>query len=304
MEGTCKNKYFSALQRYAHARGAAESTMSKLGIQTPNTVLVAIMNQPADFLILQQQGWYRIPVSTKMLPEIIRNRSVRYLAIYQTKKFKQGGCTIEWYGEVANITIAPRAALFPHESQRHPKANRMYYKIQVVNLRRLPRPIVSHRPRRILFIPTTEEKFFGAARLEIPEINHLFNDSPLENLLYQRLLDARIFAERQYEHQQRGRRYRLDFAVFCKHKNLNIECDGMTYHYATTEQKLADNERNNHLTSDKWSVLRYPTRQLTNEMDSVMGEIKRTVDEYGGVQDPNDGKHYYYVSDNDQLSLF
>ncbi|MBK6629499.1 MAG: hypothetical protein IPG35_18245 [Flavobacteriales bacterium] len=75
----------------------------------------------------------------------------------------------------------------------------------------LPNPIHSRKPRRLLFVPTTLAKLVTA-----PEINFLFNDSPLENLLWTRLMDLGIPSERQYEVVVGPARPKLDIAVFCK----------------------------------------------------------------------------------------
>ena len=265
--------------------------------------MVVLMNNALDFAILQQEHWYRIPVSKKA-PLIVRDGTVKYLAFYHTKAFKDFPCTIQWYAEVIGITQVTRAQLFPNEPAGHKKAGKNYYKIQVADLKPLPKPIFSHRPRRILFIPTTETKFFGTMQLDYPEINHLYNDSPLEDILFQRLVDARIYPERQFRVDYHRKKYVLDFAIFCKTKNLNVECDGMTYHYATTGQRLSDNDRNNELTSHKWAVLRYPTAELTDNMDNVLHSIKQTVDGYGGVADPKQPEQFYYVSDQRQMRLF
>jgi len=223
---------------------------------------------------------------------------IALIAFYHTSKFKKEKYSIQSYAKVLNITLVSRQQLFPNEPLNHPKARKVYYKIQIDQLLPLARPIISHRPRRITFIPTSEEKFFKTIQLKEPEINFLFNDSPLENLLHQKLMDHRIFPERQYflHDKNKDKNWILDFALFCKTTNINIECDGMAYHYETTEQKLYDNNRNNNINVKGWKVLRYPTKALTENMEDTITEIKEAVDKNGGIQDPKHKRTYYYVT--------
>lgn len=271
-----------------------------------NTVLIALMNSPKDFLLVQKEGWYRIP-QMERTPKMVVDGTIKYIAFYHTSKFNKEKYSIQYYAKVVNITMASRQELFPNELLTHPKAKKVYYKIQMEQLLPLVRPIISHRPRRITFIPTSEEKFFHTIQLKEPEINFLFNDSPLENLLHQKLMENCIFPERQYFLHDRDKKnnWILDFALFCKKTNINIECDGMTYHYKTTEQKLYDNKRNNNINGKDWKVLRYPTKDLTENMEATITQIKKAIDKNGGIQDLKNKRSYYYViNTNSQLRLF
>ncbi len=271
-----------------------------------NTVLIALMNSPKDFLLLKKEGWYRIP-KMERTPKMVVDGRIKYIAFYHTSKFKKDKYSIQSYAKVIDIKLVSRQELFPTESLNHPKARKTYYKIQINQLLPLVRPIISQRPRRITFIPTSEEKFFHTIQLKEPEINFLFNDSLLENLLHQKLMEHRIFPERQYflHDKDKKNNWILDFALFCKKTNINIECDGMAYHYKTTEQKLYDNKRNNHINGKDWKVLRYPTKDLTENMEATITQIKETIDKNGGIQDPKNKRSYYYViNTNPQLRLF
>ena len=269
----------------------------------PDTVLVALMNNPADFRLLKEKGWYRIPVG-RHAPRIVRDGSVQQIAFYQTKAFKNDPFTIRWYGEVSNIREVTRLELFPDTPSNHKKINRRYYQLFVRNLRPLEKPIRSHRPRRLLFIPTSAKKFYGAMLQPQPEINQLFNESPLEDLLFNRLIKERIYPERQYVVENGSKKWRLDFAVFCKTTNLDIETDGMQYHYSTTAQKLYDNTRNNDLHSKEWKALRFPTHEITDEMDTVISKIKTAIDNHGGLQSLSDPKFFTYTIRSKQGRLF
>ena len=227
-----------------------------------NTILIAIMNNSADFLIVKNEAWYRIPFGKKTTPLIVRDGTVDKIAFYHTSIFKEYKFSIRFMAEVKNSSIVSRKDLFPNELSSSTKARNKYYKLELGPLEELPKPIISKRHRRVLFIPTTKTKFEETLQLKIPEINYLYNDSPLEDLLYKKMLEHKISAERQFYLHKKGKRWILDFAIQCHQKDINVECDGFKYHYATIEQKEYDNKRNNDLNSEGWHVLRYNTKQL------------------------------------------
>jgi len=224
-----------------------------------NEILVALLPEPGDFEIAKIYNWYRIPVISA--PKIIRDKSLKYIAFYHPKVFDKEKFTIRWYAKVSSISVVTRRELFPNQ-HIDLKAENHYYKINFEPLLRLPQPIVSLRPRRILFIPTSEEKFFNAS-----EINHLFNESPLEEVLWDKFIETKITAERQFYFTYNYRHFVLDFAIFCKNKNINVECDGDKFH---TEIKSIqkDKQRNNILESKGWSVLRFTTNDIVYNLDN------------------------------------
>ena len=262
-----------------------------------NIVLIALMNSKSDFEIAKSQRWYRIP--EKSAPKIVKENKIKIIAFYQTKEFQNEKYSIRYYGIVNNISIVKRRELFPKEIQNS-KTDNNYYKIEFLPLLELENPIISKRGRRIVFIPTSKEKFFNAT-----EINHLFNDSILEDVLWQRFSEKNIAAERQFYYKAQDKYYILDFAIFCKTKNLNVECDGDEYHLGKIDVQY-DKNRNNYLESKGWSVLRFTTQNLTKEIDNTMNIVCETINKYGGTQDEIDLEDYHFIRpDNDpQLLLF
>ena len=117
-------------------------------------VLVALLKTKADFAILQEEGWYRIPVKSapKAWPP-------SWLAFYQPLAFKDDAYRIRYFGEVLDINIVSRRELFPNEFESI-KSENMYYRLRIKELQELNEPIISLRPRRLVFIPTTWNKFF------------------------------------------------------------------------------------------------------------------------------------------------
>lgn len=265
----------------------------------PNTVLVAIMNEKRDWAILHDQEWYRIPVESA--PPMLRTGEAQYLAFYHTAKFKDLKWQVLKYGKISKISEVSRQHLFPNEPLNSMKAHKRYFKIELEKLLELPQPIVSRRGHRIVFVPTTETKFFQAK-----DFNSLFNTSPLEEILYQKLLECNIPAERQwFEEIAPDKRYLLDFAIFCKDRRINVECDGDKYHDAPVQVHY-DKARNNELESLGWAVLRYPTEKILKDMDGLMNNLIRTIDRYGGYQSVTEPEQFIYAGKgkSGQMRLF
>ncbi|MEM7534857.1 MAG: DUF559 domain-containing protein [Chloroflexota bacterium] len=247
-----------------------------------NNVLVTILNNLADFNIARDQHWYRIPISSaekwakKQWPP-------HYLAFYQTKAFGQQAHGIYYYARVLAIHKAYRWQLFP-EQPMDSRSNRLYYQIILEPLRQLPQPILSRRLRRIVFIPTTWEKFINAV-----EINDLYNESPLEDRLWAEFKRLEIKAERQEFVQMKVKSkrqdYALDFAIYCASGKIDVETDGDTWH-ANPEKAALDNLRDNSLETRGWRVLRFNTKQIREEMvEYCVPTILENINELDGVDE-------------------
>ncbi len=258
---------------------------------------MALMNSKIDFEIARTLNWYRIPIESA--PKIVKQNSLKYISFYHTKAFEKLSHSIRWFAQVKNVSIVKRKELFP-ELFADPKADKEYYKIEFSPLLSLPKDIVSLRHRRLLFISTSEVKFFQAA-----EINELFNDSPLEELLWARLVSKKITAERQYFITIDNYHFFLDFAVLCKVRNIDIECDGDKFH-TTIKNVQSDKRRNNLLEREGWSVLRFTSDDLQVNFTNSMNIIYDTINKYGGIQDINSFDNYKYIlgDDEQQLKLF
>ena len=246
-------------------------------MSTRGEVLVAIMNNLLDFDIARNQHWYRIPVGS--MEKWLKERwPPKWLAFYQTKIFKEEKYAIRYYARVKAIERKHRWQLFPDEPRDSDKSNKLYYKLWLSPLQHLPQPIFSRRWRRIGFIPTTWEKFINAL-----EINDLYDESPLEDLMWAQLRRLNISAERQEFVKVGKQNYSLDFAVYCTKGNLDIETDGDLYH-ANPEKAAEDNRRNNDLEAAGWKVLRFNTHQIREEMSTYcVPNITKTINNLGGL---------------------
>lgn len=245
---------------------------------TRGEVLVAIMNNHSDFALARDQHWYRIPVGS--MQKWLRDRwPPEWLAFYQTKVFGAEKHAVNYYARVLDIRRQYRWQLFPVQPH-HPKRDRLYYQLLLGPLQRLPQPILSRRWRRIVFIPTTWQKFVSAV-----EINDLYDESPLEDRLWAAFKRRQIRAERQEFIRLRSQFYALDFAIYCATGKIDVETDGDFWH-SNPEGAAEDNVRDNALKTAGWKVLRFNTPQIREQLESyTLPVIVRNINRYGGVDE-------------------
>jgi hypothetical protein len=150
--------------------------------------LVAVLNNREDFERACAEHWYRIPVQSA--PNGLRD--IRWVAFYLTKVFGREKWSVRHWAKVRKIKQVERVALLPDE-KHHPRAQNLYYRLDLDSLQIRPEPIFSRRQRRIVFIPSIWRKFTEAL-----EINDLVHGSPLEDRLWAAFKQDEIEAERQW----------------------------------------------------------------------------------------------------------
>ena len=263
------------------------------------TVLVAMLPEIKDWEIVQEKNWYRIPVESA--PYIVKNKEAKYIAFYHTAKFSESlKWKIVYYAEIKNIIIAKREELFPDVNPDDPKAKKNYYKIEFDKLEELPKPIISRRGHRGVFIPTTEEKFFKGTT----DFNRLFKSSFLEEKLEEIIDGMDIEYEREFCVQVGDKQlYFLDFAIHCNKGKIDIECDGDEFHMGN-ENVHRDKTRNNELTSYNWRVLRYTTKHFKEESYHMEKTLKKTIRELGGATTAAEPSGIYVPKDVNKPTLF
>lgn len=240
-------------------------------------MLVAIINSLDDFALARDQHWYRIPVSS--VHKWLKDRwPPQWLSFYQTKIFGEEAYAIHYYAQVLHIRHVFRWQLFPNDYSD--KRDWRYYQVHLTSLQQLSQPIPSHRWRRIIFIPTTWQKFIKAE-----EINDLYDDSPLEDDLWIQFKHWHISAERQEFITVKGENYALDFAVYCAKGKLDIETDGDLWH-ANPERAAQDNVRDNALETTGWRVLRFNTSQIREEAEQYcLPTVVENINKLGGLDE-------------------
>jgi very-short-patch-repair endonuclease len=256
--------------------------------------LVAVVKNKRDLRVLKENGWYRVPVETtpKRWPP-------RWIGFFQGVQWGQK-CGINYYAPVERIQRASRRELFPNEIPS--RTDRLYNQVFLGPLRKLESPLLCRRPRVIVFIATTWQKFATAH-----EINDLYDDSPLEDQLWAELKRLGIPVERQWRVEANRRHYYLDFALFCRKGKVDIETDGDSWHLGHP-QSTADNQRQNDLTAEGWYTLRFDTQQIRDGLVSYcIPKVQETINENDGLIDHGLVSRRFYTlpeGSGQQLTLF
>ena len=240
-------------------------------------LLVGIINSISDFEIIRDKHWYRVPV--EIAEKRLKKRwPPKWIAFYHSGALKNAPFLISHYAKIKNIVRASRNELFPEEPHNQ-KSNRIYYKIVFEKLETLPKPILSRRWRRIVFIQTTYKKILNAV-----EINDLFDESILEDRLWAEFKRNKIEAERQELVQVKDRFYFLDFAIYCIKGKLDIETDGDEWHHNPNAAEK-DNLRDNDLSSKGWNITRFNSNQIQEKANSYcIPQIKNNINNQGGIK--------------------
>ncbi len=180
-------------------------------------VLVAYLPNPADFDIIREEGWYRIP--ERYAP---KGLFAEYFAFYFGSKFGAQKWAVHYYARQLGYELVKRADILPKEPD-HPRAGENYFKVYLGPLLKLSQPIVSMRLRRVTFLHTTWDRFQDAR-----EINDLFiQGGEYCDRLYATLKDRGIQAERNFQVEDRGDAYKVPLVIPCQIGQVEITQDQM-----------------------------------------------------------------------------
>lgn len=226
-----------------------------------DVVLVALMNTPRDLELATQEHWYRIPA--KHAPKFFSGAD--YLAFYLPNAFRERKWTIDTYATVRGHELVRRIDLIPEEPQ-HPRANELYYKLQLGEVEKREPPIPSKRGRRVLFLWTNWEKF-SAAR----EWNDLYVRTPAHEKLYDALRAENLDVERETFVKEGHSRYRVDFLIYLPHGHVAVSLGD-----ASTLEKL--DSRNIALTVTPGEVENHLAR-IQRAIQRAAREIKQNISE-------------------------
>jgi len=262
-------------------------------------LLVAIINNISDFEIARDKHWYRIP-KTSVNKFLNKRWPPKWIAFYFSGRIKKYPFMIKYFAQVTSINLVSRKTLLPYE-QTDTKANKKYFKISFNKLLELPKPIISRKWRRIVFIQTTLNKFQIAV-----EINDLYDGSPLEDRLWAELKRNEIEAQRQELVQIDNNFYFLDFAVYCRNGKLDLETDGDRWHHDPVKAEQ-DNIRDNALSTIGWNIMRFNSTQIHEQINTYcVPKIKSKINNLGGVViNETFSKRFYQIpSAPSQFDLF
>ncbi len=227
-------------------------------------VLVGILKNKRDLDILLTEKWYRIPVAHAP------TRQFDYLAFYQPALFGRQGKCIQYYARILSFQTIKRSDLLPNEFS-HPRFRDYYFQFQVGRIKKLTQPIRNIIPRRISFGFTTLSHL-----LRSKNILQLYKVVPIEQITEDALRRAGIRTTAQYYVSGSKKRYRLDFAVFCKRGSIAIECDNKKSH-SNLYQRKKDKIKNIFLKRRGWVVIRLSERDIVFNLKSCVAKVKKAV---------------------------
>jgi len=234
-------------------------------------VLVCVLKDRRDSKLLFKEQWYRIP--KKHLPR----RRFKYLAFYQPTSFGRQGERISYYARVLGKNTLFRNKLLPQEAG-HIRAEEEYIRIQIGRPSKLSRPLCNTSPRRVSFGFTSLARLLSAKN-----ILQLYGVPETEKITGLNLGRANIRVAPQYWVTGSGKKYRLDFAVFCKRGKIAIECDNAKAH-SGRRQTERDKEKDSFLRRLGWRVVRLKEKDIVGKSGYV-NEIKKLVRRLGGQAD-------------------
>lgn len=217
-------------------------------------VLVVLLNNRRDWELVEREHWYRIPV--RHAPRFFSG--AQYLAFYLSLAFGESKWAIHDYAPVRGHELARRRDLIPGEDA-HPRAEELYYKIQLGPLQTLEPPIRSKRGRRILFLWTTWAKFTMAR-----EINDLFLKGPAQDKLWQVLRESDLDAERDVMVRDGLSRYRVDLMIYCPRGRLAVTIGAANEMRSTNRLRalsISSEDLENHF-ERAWEHIQMETREL------------------------------------------
>ena len=238
-----------------------------------DVVLVGVVNRAKDLEIASNKHWYRMP--KRYAPK----RKAEYLALYQTHRFGKMGKAINYYAKIKNSEFVPRRNLLPDELD-HPRADEIYEKLFLGSLKQTPARVENRSRRRISFGFTTLRQLLGAN-----EVSQLFDIPPIEEIMRVAMGENDIGFLHEHCLMENGRcRYRLDFAIFCKDGKIAVECDNEKWHLQLT-QRAKDRKRDIWLKEHGWVVLHFPGREIKEEVNTCIDELKRAIHDLGGEKE-------------------
>ena len=130
-------------------------------MESGGLILIAIVNNRRDLNIARTKHWYRIPAENA--PNKLKQMD--YIGFYQTGAFGVEKWSVSYWSEIRGIKLVKRYELLPGEKD-HPRANEEYYKVEIGELKRLPKPLTSSKGRRIVYKSSSLEQFRSARSVD------------------------------------------------------------------------------------------------------------------------------------------
>src|SRR5579859_2005914 len=119
-------------------------------------VLVGVINRKKDLKRTLDERWYRIPRDRAP-----RSIDAEYIAFYLSTGLKEKNGGIHYYARRTGYELVRRRDLLPNEPN-HPRANELYFKLELGEVQEKIPPILNPSGRAISFLYTTWDRFVKA----------------------------------------------------------------------------------------------------------------------------------------------
>lgn len=130
-----------------------------LDMYPEDRVLVGVIYRKRDLTYALNDHWYRIP--QKQMP---RSVHTEYVAFFLSRAFGERNGGVYYYAELKGLELAYRKDLLPKEAN-HRRADEVYYRLALGELREKTPPILNPTKRTIAFVYTTWDRFVGARQI-------------------------------------------------------------------------------------------------------------------------------------------
>jgi hypothetical protein len=122
-------------------------------------VLVGVISSKRDLNLMLKERWYRIPHARAP-----RSIDAEYLAFYLSSGVYEKNGAIHYFARRTGYELTRRRDLLPKQPT-HPRANDLYYKLELGEVHEKVPPITNPTARAISFIYTTWDRFVSAATI-------------------------------------------------------------------------------------------------------------------------------------------
>ncbi len=170
-------------------------------------VLVGVINTRRDLNFAQNERWYRIPQAR--MPNGVHVEYIAFFLSGAVFKEKSGG--IHYFAQKRGVELAYRRQLVTQQPD-HPRANDVYYKLQLGELREKSPPVLNPTHRTIAFVYSTWDRFVHART-----IADLYSPADYYvDRIYHALRNRHVSATRVWDAQKRETGFAPQLRILCQ----------------------------------------------------------------------------------------
>ena len=179
-------------------------------------VLVGAITRKKDLKRARDAHWYRIPQA-----KITRGIHAEYLAFFVNSRVAgRSESGIYYFARRAGVELAYRRDLLPDEAA-HPRADEVYYKVQLTDWQEKSPPILNPSRRSISFIYTTWDRFVHAR-----EIKDLYSEADyFVDRIYHALRDSGYRLDRSWDAERRTTGHGAQLRILCENGDVTASTD-------------------------------------------------------------------------------